>query len=296
MMSIKLEMMRCYCAVVRAGNLADAANSLGRTQSAVSMMLKQFENEIGQPLFETDRKNNLTPIGQQIFQTVSQQVNSFDESVRKIEAFAKTPQKILRCASIPSLASLIFPRVLPLFQEQYPQVHIELKDTDSRNVFDLLVCGQVDIGIASGFIQLNHIKADLIVEDEYGLICGKNHPLASHKNRLRLKDISGYNFLQNHLSLGILCGEQNQLLNAKLFVQNTYSLLAMVSLGNYVTILPKTVIGMMSDKVDFYKIHDLKYLRQVYLYQNERTKFVALSQALCETIKHIAAPMFTLPS
>ena len=41
---IKIEMLRCFSAVARSGNLADAAARLGRTQSAVSMTLKQLED------------------------------------------------------------------------------------------------------------------------------------------------------------------------------------------------------------------------------------------------------------
>ncbi|MEL6121714.1 MAG: LysR family transcriptional regulator, partial [Pseudomonadota bacterium] len=42
-MAIKIEMLRCFRAVADSGSLADAAEILGRTPSAISMMLRQFE-------------------------------------------------------------------------------------------------------------------------------------------------------------------------------------------------------------------------------------------------------------
>ena len=60
---IKIEMLRVFRAVAEQGSLARAADVLGRTPSAVSMMLSQFEWHIGAPLFETDRKNRLTTLG-----------------------------------------------------------------------------------------------------------------------------------------------------------------------------------------------------------------------------------------
>ena len=46
-MAIKIEMLRCFCTVAQTGNLTEAADRLGRTQSAVSMTLKQFESHLG---------------------------------------------------------------------------------------------------------------------------------------------------------------------------------------------------------------------------------------------------------
>lgn len=61
-MAIKIEMLRCFATVAQTGNLAEAAAYLGRTQSAVSMTLKQLEENLGQRLFKSDRKNRLTPL------------------------------------------------------------------------------------------------------------------------------------------------------------------------------------------------------------------------------------------
>jgi DNA-binding transcriptional LysR family regulator len=52
-MAIEIEMLRCF----------QAAAALVRTPSAVSMMLAQFEDHIGEALFQTARKSRLTPLG-----------------------------------------------------------------------------------------------------------------------------------------------------------------------------------------------------------------------------------------
>ena len=60
-------MLSCFAAVAESGNLADAGVRLGRTPSAISMTLKQMEDHLGARLFETDRKNRLTPLGEEVF-------------------------------------------------------------------------------------------------------------------------------------------------------------------------------------------------------------------------------------
>ena len=79
-MAIKIEMLRCFAAVARSGNLADAAETLGRTPSAVSMMLKQFEEHLGAPLFESERKSRLSALGR----------FALDEAMRELDHFERT--------------------------------------------------------------------------------------------------------------------------------------------------------------------------------------------------------------
>ena len=62
-MTIKLELFRYFCAVAETGNLAEAADRLGRTQSALSMSLKQLEEHLGKKLFDGERKSQLSPLG-----------------------------------------------------------------------------------------------------------------------------------------------------------------------------------------------------------------------------------------
>ena len=76
-MAIKLEMLRVFRTVAEQGTLTGASAVFGRTPSAVSMMLKQLEDHIGAPLFETDRKNRLTPLGQLVLEESSRATDAF---------------------------------------------------------------------------------------------------------------------------------------------------------------------------------------------------------------------------
>ena len=49
---IRTEALRVFVTVAECGNLKDATDRLFRTQSALSMTLKQLEDQLGAPLFE----------------------------------------------------------------------------------------------------------------------------------------------------------------------------------------------------------------------------------------------------
>ena len=102
-MAIKIEMLRAFAIVAQTGNLAEAATRLGRTPSAVSMTLKSLEDHLGQRLFETDRKNRLTPLGDYVLEQAQAELRQFDGTLRAIEAYASSPKGLLRVAAVRGL-------------------------------------------------------------------------------------------------------------------------------------------------------------------------------------------------
>ena len=84
-MAIKIEMLCCFQAVANHGSLAAVTTALGRTTLAVSMMLAQFEDHIGEALFQTARKSRLTPLGDLILAEAQREWRHFDHTIAAIE-------------------------------------------------------------------------------------------------------------------------------------------------------------------------------------------------------------------
>lgn len=198
-MAIKIEMLRCFSTVAQTGNLADAAVRLGRTQSAISMTLKQLEDHLGQSLFEGERKGNLTALGIEVFDLAQQQLRQFDETIGAIETSASAPHGLLRIASVPSVAGLVFPSAIDDLTHRHPNLKVELRDCDSNQVIDSLLRGQADIGVASGTPALNGIRQEKLFEDGFGLICSPSHALACQSADPTIRDVQAAGFVRNNL-------------------------------------------------------------------------------------------------
>lgn len=279
-MALKIETLRCFCTVAQTGNLTEAADRLGRTQSAVSMTLKQFEDHLGRKLFEGERKSRLSPLGAQVFELALKQVRQFDQAVQDIEEAAIAEQGLLRIASVPSVAALIFPRVLSHLARQYPGVKVDLRDTDTQQVLDALVEGRADIGIASGYHALNGIRAVPLLRDRFGLVCSAEHPLIAQEAPPTLAQIASVPFIRNALCDLIESPQFHAAIDrAGVTIHNTHSLIAMVRTGDWVTVLPQTVTGFIPEATAFRLIRDLPDHRQVFLYIHERSRFPDLVRA-----------------
>lgn len=266
-MSLKIEMLRGFVAVARSGNLNDAADVLKRTPSAVSMMLKQFESHLGEPLFETDRKNKLTPLGEFVFEQAEQEVQHFDNTVRSIQSYASARMGYVRVAAVPSIAGTILPNVMSQNAEAYEHVKIELRDMDSRSILHEMTRGRIDIGIGSLSGNASGLHSRLLLTDRFGVVFKSNNALASSHLPVRWDMLEGVRLLSNSLSEGIRSPEAVALHEASKFsAHNLTSIFALVQAEMGVTILPETAAKALPyDDVVFRPLADPQAVREIHI-------------------------------
>lgn len=241
-MAIKIEMLRCFDAVALQGSLQNAAEALGRSPSAVSMMLKQFEDLIGAPLFETARKSRLTPLGEMIHQEARRGLLDFERTVTSIRRLAGAEEGIVRLAATPSAAGAILPGVIRSFVQTHPKVRIDLRDMDSASVRRAMELEQADIGIAT-LPDVPGLERRHLLSDEFGVVCPADHALTQCHHPLAWADLDGHPFIVNGLCDLIQQPEFGSIIgNSLLSVPNTASLFGLIRAGIGITILPRLVL------------------------------------------------------
>lgn len=262
-MVIKIDMLRCFAAVADSGNLADAADKLGRTPSAVSMMLKQFEEHLGAALFESERKSRLTALGSFVFEQASRELDHFERTVTLIEQFSRAKTGFVRIAAVPSVAEAILPRVVRTFLTSHPGVQIDIRDMDSAAVLRELTRERVDLGLATVSGVGGDISREALFSDRFGVICRHDHPLADAPLPIEWSDIDQVDFIGNGICQHIRDERFQQIfVNSTLTVRNTTSLLAMVRAGIGVTVLPRLAMERAQDEIRFLPVADETAMRQ----------------------------------
>lgn len=285
-MAIKIDTLRCFSTVAQTGNLAESALRLSRTQSAISMTLKQLELDIGQKLFESDRKNRLTPLGEQVFELAQEQLRLFENTLNAIQTAANFPRGLIRIASVPSISSVVFPSAIRVLTDQNPGLKVELQDIDSQRVIDSMIQGQVDFGIVSGTHSLNGIRSELLFEDHFGLICSPSHPLAQQVQRPTIKDLASTGFIRNNLCDLIESSEfQTALSQSKVSVYNTLSLIGMLRNQDWITVLPQQVAQILPQDLVFRSIKGIVTKRPVFALIRERSANLRYAEELANIVK-----------
>ncbi|MCV9999226.1 LysR family transcriptional regulator [Pararhizobium sp. YC-54] len=282
---IKLEALRVFVTVAESGNIKDAADAVGRTASAVSMTLKQLEEEIGGPLFQTDRKNSLTALGNLMLELGHQQIKSFDKAVGTMRAFAHSRVGSLSIASVPSVAANVLPPILQRFLSTRPQVQLELFDIDSVQVRRMVEAGTADIGFAGESRAGGAVEFTPLFSDRFKLLCSASSELCRLQSPLSWRDLSQSNLIRNGASDRIDAEEYKALADQSLItVYNVTSLMALVKAGLGVTILPSLSMQEPPEGVSVIDLAGPKLSRRVGLVERRDTSPSPVTKAFREFV------------
>jgi len=261
---IRIEALRTFVEVTDQGNIKGAADKLHRTQSALSMTLKQIEDRLGSPLFETDRKSSLTEMGRFLYEQAAVLVRDYDRAMERIEAQSKAQSGRLRIASVPSVATMLLPRFLQLFLQGRPDLDIDLVDSDSTDVRHLVETGQVDLGIAGTGPDAPGIACEPIFRDPFKLVCRSDSTLAAKGGPMDWSDLAGHALICNEATRALGTSEFQRLArHARFSVRNVTSLLAMVSAGMGITLLPALATVNLPEQLTACPLRDPECTRTV---------------------------------
>lgn len=251
---IKLEMLRVFRVTAEKGSLGSAADALGRTPSAVSMVLSQLEDDIGAPLFESDRKNRLTALGKLVLEESRRATDTFARSVDAINRHARSTAGTVRIAAVPSATVTLLPDVVAKFQRVSPAVRLEISDADSAEVRRRVDADEADIGILSTGVAESG-GGTVILRDGLGIFSRQGGPISQaiaagsppSWQLLALEPLISNPLcaLVDHDILPTLLADCN------LESRNTTALLAFVRGGLGATILPKSAYQGWDDSLFF---------------------------------------------
>ena len=259
-MRTSLATLRVFTAVAESGNIRLAAERLGRTPSSISEKLKQFEQDIGAPLFEGGRKNRLTPVGSFVHTQVRDLLSHVDRKLASLQAYSRNAIGRIDIASVPSIATTILPAVIAQFRGQWPAVEITARDADSRSVADLVQSGTVELGIASMPSERRALVFAPLFEEPLGIVCRRYDPLYRRLGGRRWSDLRGRTLLANAISdahevdPGFDPGAAP--VPAAIVVYNVLSLLALVRANVGITILPRLSVSAAQSDIGFVPIDE----------------------------------------
>ena len=236
-------MLRTFALVAEAGNILRAAEKRGRTASAVSMKLKQLEEEIGGPLFEGDRKSKLTTLGKHVLSVAQAEIESFNRALASINSFAQNQIGRVELATVPSIGHRIMGTAISSFLKDRPEIELELHDFDTNTIVSFVEAGNIDFGICGQPAAGAQVAFDRLLSDKFVVVCRDDHPLAALSRPLKKNDLQSFVVIANGTSEGLFGNGIGRIAGRpKLMVRNTSSLLALVQQNIGVTVMPELSI------------------------------------------------------
>lgn len=175
--------IRYFQAVAEHLSFTKAAAALHVSQPALSQLVKQLEEELGVQLFDrTGRTTRLTDSGHAYLQYVSRASQELQEGSRAIHDVQDLSRGSLRLAVTPTFTTYLVGPLVEVFYSRYPQITLNVREISQESIEELLMAGELDIGIAFGEVQCPDIDTLPLLDENLALVVNTRHPLAKEKS------------------------------------------------------------------------------------------------------------------
>src|ERR1700759_181463 len=145
-MSISLKQLKYFDAVVRHSHFGKAAEQCSVTQPALSMQIQELEKLLGVQLLERSRKGViLTEAGRAIAARTERVLADVRDIVDTAHRQRGTLAGSLHLGVIPTLAPYVLPAAFPLMRDKYPDLDLHLRETQTQNLIEKLLEGELDL-------------------------------------------------------------------------------------------------------------------------------------------------------
>lgn len=191
-MNVTVRQLQAFVTVAQLSGFSAAALRLHLTQSALSMLVRSLEEEIGVKLLErTTRSVKLTDAGRDFLPEAEKMLTDLHKAVAVTRLHADLGRSRLVIAVSTTFASTLLPELLETYQRQNPDVFVLLRDDATRvQIRQLVLDGDADVGI--GPLERSEragLVVDVLMTDELMLACPAGHELAEHE-RVTWRDLA----------------------------------------------------------------------------------------------------------
>jgi DNA-binding transcriptional LysR family regulator len=178
-MNVGLRQLRAFLAVARRGSFTRASEDVGLSQSAVSLSVRQLENELGLKLLDrTTRQVQLTAIGSTLVATGSRLIDELDATLRELRDIGEQHRGRVVMACVPAVARSLMPKCVMYCAAKWPSISLSIDDSAASEVIRKVARGEAEFGIASGEIASTELLVQPLMDDPFRLVCRRDDPLA----------------------------------------------------------------------------------------------------------------------
>jgi len=181
MKHVTLRQLKVFEAVARHLSFSRAAEELHLTQPAVSMQVKQLEDQAGLPLTEmVGKKVYLTAAGDEVARharRIAQQLREADEALDAIKGVRGGRLSI----GVISTAKYFAPRLLAEFRRRKPGIELNLRVHNREIVVRQLADNEIDLAIMGQPPQEFSTVAEPFADHPLVIVAAPDHPLVGRK-------------------------------------------------------------------------------------------------------------------
>lgn len=303
-MNITLRQLQVFEAVARHLNFTRAAEELFLTQPAVSMQIKQLEEQLGQPLFEQiGKKIHLTDPGQEVYrysQSISRQLDEMEKVLEEMKGL----QLGRLTLAVASTANYFLPTLLGVFNQRYQGVTVDIEVTNRENLLKALAANTIDFAIMGQPPDGLGLVASAFLDNPLVVLAAPDHPLATQHD-IAPERLAQETFIQREPGSGTRAAherffaEHGGITFSKTMEMNSNEAIkqaVQAGLGIGVLSIHTMEVELMLERLAVLDVSGFPIMRHWYIVHREGKRFTAIAQAFKEFVLNEAAALLKVPT
>ncbi|MEM8536332.1 MAG: LysR family transcriptional regulator [Pseudomonadota bacterium] len=249
MADINLKLLQSFLLVARLGSFRAAAAAARRTTSAISMQIKELEDQIGLRLFvRHGRQVTLTPDGQRLFERTNTAMRDIDEGFRTLAERVALRQATVTIACASTLAAKPIGDVLTRFRKRFADSRVRLIEAPPAAALELLDRQDAEFYVGPEITVPTSYRFEHLTDDP--LLACIPPEFDSDQTAISFADLGDTPVIVLDPSTSIrrlvdgITTRQNKKLNIAYELQNAYTALSFAAAGLGIALLPRIAINM----------------------------------------------------
>lgn len=178
-MSTTLRQLRAFVLVAEQNSFTKAAEALCLTQSALSGLIKELEQNLDVKLFDrTTRKLHLSDAGGRLLPQARRVLNEMAVLNDQVANLKSLQQGHIHLAVSQQLSASTMPKFVAKFRELHPNIEVTLTDCSVDNVVEHIENLEADLGIAPERAYSDDLHVDVLFTSPFYLVLPPTHSFA----------------------------------------------------------------------------------------------------------------------
>jgi DNA-binding transcriptional LysR family regulator len=247
-MNINFKLLGAFLSVAENSSFRLAADQTNRSLPAVSMQIKQLEEQLGVALFQrTTRKVHLTEAGEKLLVSARKALAELEGGLTQIQHDVDIQQGRLSFACVPTVSSTRLPAILAMFAKKYPGVNVHVRELANQDLLEAVRRRDVNFAIGTVAERKGDLDFAPIFVDEYCALLPKGYKDGGRAS-ISLRELSKMPLLRLSIGTAFRDHVDNALRTNGLVAESNYefmhvtTLVAMAEAGLGVALLPRIAI------------------------------------------------------
>ena len=185
---MEIGQIEAFLAVDSFGGFRQAAKSLNLTQPAVSARIKALETSLGATLLDRGRRLALSAAGRSLKPHAEELMRTVTRCRQAAQDRRPAGGGTLQIAAALSICTYLLPDVLRRFRASHRKVLITVRSGHSKEVLDMVLRGEVELGIAR---SLHHAAVETVsLREDPLILVGDPLSVPKQPGRVRLEEVA----------------------------------------------------------------------------------------------------------